>query len=229
LDTLLEKDKSTEYVVQNQTDKYTTIDNNKRDRVSNEMEKEFVEVEFVKKQDIKELDEKIDTFNENNTEILNLMRDTLYFLGRDARKIARFETVFRFHYTLYSAKKARNVRILSLTQLRDWILLSWKWPDIIHWLYHEDSPCSELKNGTNNILDSVRRKLILLEYLSSRGWSNNKRWRTDKRWRAEIDEYPVLESIINRWLADKCLGKFFDKQLKLKYEDRLSSSKTGLF
>jgi len=51
----------------------------------------------------------------------------------------------------------------------------------------------------------------------------------DKNWKAEIDGYPMLESMINKCLADKCFKKFFERQTKLKHEERLSSSKVGIF
>lgn len=140
------------------------------------------------------------------------------------RDLKRFMNVYRFHYFLMVARRKKGLKAPSPDQLRRWIFLSLKWPDMVRWLQWgskilNDSAAEEQdSSGRSASIVKTRERLLLLEKIT-------KDANTLADWRGMIGKVLGLnETTMVRWAGDEELYDFFRSELNLDTNDRLSSS-----
>jgi hypothetical protein len=90
---------------------------------------------YNEKTTLQKTDELIDNFSDKNPKVRDLISMAVKdFSSNNPREIKRFVNTFRFHYFLRAARESLGLSIPSLEQFTFWIILSFKWPQLIRWL-----------------------------------------------------------------------------------------------
>lgn len=86
---------------------------------------------------VQDLKERINTFSDDDPQILKLILDIAPQFLSNPRDLKRFMNVFRFQYFLLLARESTGFSIIPDKCLMRWIILSLQWPDVIQWFAME--------------------------------------------------------------------------------------------
>lgn len=165
------------------------------------------------------LDDGIDTFTDKNPEIQRVIGTaTSYFCG-NPRELKRFINVFRFHYFVWWARKARELEIPTLDQLLRWTVLSIKWPEAVRWVRRgggTDWCAQTIGQEKSNCMPAETSRLKLIEDISGIA--------TDLRtWQDQALQVLRLTPKDAPWLNDSQLLHYFhDEHTKYPEGKRMS-------
>jgi hypothetical protein len=167
---------------------------------------------------IKSLDDKIDNYSDNDPKIRKLISEATSSFSNNPREMKRFMNVFRFQYFLLLARKNRGLPVPTDDQLKRWIILSLKWPEVVRWLQWRALGQVNNKDDGNN-KNTEHEGLKILERTLGSDITNA----------AESKESVAsalgIEQDKSAWFADEGLRKFFrDEVNERDPKKRLSAS-----
>ena len=103
--------------------------------------------------------------------------------SRNPREIKRFINMFRFILFLNAVKESRGEPCATHDQIRRWIVLSLKWPEVVRWIRRSFGGREE---GTKeeNFFHTIKKRITMLENAAEKSedmyqWKeNNIQWPT---------------------------------------------------
>jgi hypothetical protein len=160
----------------------------------------------------------IDSFSDQDSEIREIVLNTAPEFSSNPRELKRFFNMFRFLFFLKWAREGRGQPSPSLDQLRRWVKLSLKWPEVVRWLRRSYGGREEWtqRDKDKAIISATATRLRQLEDIAK----NNDL----KAWQAVAKEELQLEVENRPWIADKSLMEFFHEEYNLNEKDRLSDA-----
>ncbi len=159
------------------------------------------------------LDKGIQSFNDKNIEICNLISESASDFSNNPRDLKRFVNAFRFQYFLRWARIAQGIEVVSLDQLQRWIVLTMKWPEVVRWIQHGGRYFDRSEDKNNGIM--YQNRLRQLEMIGETA-KNLEIWQKNA---IEIG----LEKEKFSWLKDDALRRFFHREFHMNNEgERLS-------
>jgi hypothetical protein len=140
------------------------------------------------------------------------------------RDIKRFVNLLRFYYNLRKkiSEKYPMQETPSMDQLRRWIVLLLKWPQLVRWLYWSPGGLMtyEMRSELHPSPTSIR--LIQLEKLGRR-CKDQEEWVKKLKFELNIKS-DGINNTGTTWINDKNLRQFFEIENQLEGEKPLSSS-----
>lgn len=161
----------------------------------------------IQQEILKEMDAKIKKISDQDKVFLDEVTAAASEFSNNPREIKRFMNVLRFQRFLLSGIP-NDENPPSFPQVRRWIILSLKWPQVVRWLYYSSE------------LASIKERLNLLE-------SGASKYRTQMEWTNFLKKDLKLrkEDEVNvQWVYDQNLWNFFKDEAKLDDDKRLSSN-----
>jgi predicted KAP-like P-loop ATPase len=173
--------------------------------LNSRQEHELLEHEVKAKEDLTDLDKKLEKYSDEDPFIKKLILEAAPdFLG-NPREIKRFMNVLRFQYFMLSAREAQGLEIPLLEHVSRWIVLSLKWLTISRWV------------------KGNKARLLQLEGMA-RESSNNDEWKK----RIEVEGSIKADAIPE--IFDEPIFRFFKNEVDKKDRQPLSySAGKGLF
>lgn len=148
------------------------------------------------------------------------------------RQMKRFINMFRllsFHKIAQDTSKGIQLdanQPPTLNQIKRWIILSLKWPEVARWIRREGS-CKEIGRSTrvkNLDLNQISTiKLLHLEEISKR-YDKGEKIRTRKAWEKKIKDRLHLDLVQCPWIDNPELMKFFEDERDKEKMERLSAA-----
>jgi hypothetical protein len=169
---------------------------------------------------IKEMVQKMNDISDTNEEFLEQVSKAAIHFSNNPREIKRFMNMLRFYrYIMEVIDNSKDSP--SLDQIRRWIILSLKWPQLVRWLYWSNSESNNTNNQSNNSSNSTRKKLEMLERFATE-ITNQDKW---------IEKLKEIFSITDddssfSWIRDNNIRKFFATE-NIEYKERPLSSGAG--
>jgi chemotaxis protein histidine kinase CheA len=168
---------------------------------------------------IQKLDEKIDNYSDNDPKIRELITGATSSFSNNPREMKRFMNVFRFQYFLLLARKNRGLSVPSDEQLKRWIILSLKWPEVVRWLQWRNSSQVTHKHSENGGNSNAGLK-NLEEVFGSKI--------TDQEeWQKMVTNILGTEVTNTSWIADEGLREFFIAETNEKDSNKKLSTSVG--
>jgi hypothetical protein len=158
------------------------------------------------------IDRGIERFSDRDSEVRRIVLDTAPDFSHNPRELKRFLNLYRFLYFLTWARKGRGRDAPSEDQLRRWIVLSLKWPEVVRWIRRS--------YGGREAGRPEFRRPSRLKQLEEFGASSQDQaaWQAaiTARFRLTVDKAP--------WIADDGLRQFFKTESGLEESARLSTA-----
>jgi len=167
------------------------------------------------------MDRGIASFSDQDTEIRQIVLQTAREFPHNPRELKRFFNVFRFLFFLRWAREGRGRPSPSPQQLRRWIILSMKWPEVVRWLRRSYSG-REGETPPGVVVSPTASRLRQLEDIGARGQNL-------KGWQEEITNTFQLQVEKTPWIADEDLMKFFRREGGLAPERLSDAAGMGLW
>ena len=113
-----------------------------------------------------EMDQKIKGISNLDAEFLKQVSDAVCDFSNNPRDIKRFMNLFRFYrFVMTNFENPEDVP--SFSQLRRWIILSLKWPQVVRWLYYTPSEGGYDNSNQDNVnIPTAQERLKSLEEIS---------------------------------------------------------------
>jgi hypothetical protein len=152
----------------------------------------------------------------DDPELINMISKAAAEFSVNPRDIKRFINLLRYYYLVRKRmiEKYPNQNFPTMDQLRRWILLLLRWPQIVRWLYLYEVRRDELEYNSTSI------RLLQLEKLA-----RNSKSETDwiEKLKSELNISNVSDGV-SFWVTDKNLRQFFRNETQIGNEKPLSSS-----
>ncbi|MFQ5614313.1 MAG: P-loop NTPase fold protein [Anaerolineae bacterium] len=162
------------------------------------------------------MDRGIDSFSDTDSEIRGLVLKTAPEFSSNPRELKRFFNLFRFLFFLKWAREGRGQPSPTNEQLRRWIVLSMKWPQVVRWMRRSyGGREAEAQAGAANSTPALR-----LRQLENLGAATGNL----AEWRVQAKDDLHLEAGQTPWIADEDLMAFFQREGRLEQNLRLSAA-----
>jgi hypothetical protein len=147
------------------------------------------------------LDEKIDDYSDTDPKIRELITGATSSFSNNPREMKRFMNVFRFQYFLLLARQNRGLPVPSDKELKRWIILSLKWPEVVRWLQsrsislknnEQASDANDGNEGLKKLENTLGHKVT-----------------SQKDWQRMVMDNLGLEVSNTPWINDEGLRQFF--------------------
>ena len=163
--------------------------------------------EQIRNHVLKTLNRGIETFNDENKEIREMIIASASNFSHNPRELKRFINAFRFQYFVCWARRAQGMKEeVPLSLLQRWVLLATKWPQVMRWIQHTEGRLKQLE-------------------LMGESATNLEKWLQNGKEITHLDEEK------NPWIRDDALREFFYNEYNIYPEGkRISNGMTkGLF
>lgn len=144
-------------------------------------------------------------FNDDNEEICDLIRSAAGDFSNNPRELKRFINAFRLQYFLYCTKieqaSVRGIQIkVDFDQVKRWVVLSMKWPEVIRWIQHNGGRDrrANLNEKDSNCLSRLKQLELMGKESTNMGI-----------WLSKAREIVQLNIETTPWLKDDALRQFF--------------------
>lgn len=166
------------------------------------------------------IDRGIQSFNDKNKEIRDLIDSSVDYFVSNPRELKRFVNAFRFNYFLWWAQHSQGLDVASLELLLRWTVLSMKWPEVVRWLRRGGGSDWESKEITDNDTKSrLTFELVnRLKFLEKHSDTDT----NFSAWQKKVSEVCQLNLEKTSWLNDDDLFQFFRKESESENGKRLS-------
>jgi KAP family P-loop domain len=177
---------------------------------------------------IEKIDKTKETYSDQDPIVRNIILDASKEFPNNPREMKRFLNILRFYYFIREGRKAAELPYPSLDQIKRWIILVMKWPQVAVWLQKgvmervKDNPVGEKLQGLENNLVIDESKQVTAHS------SNNEVQTTPQESNKETEENDIVS-----WMNDKNLSLFFANEINIKNkkpEEALSAAnEKGLY
>jgi hypothetical protein len=161
---------------------------------------------------IEKINETKETYSDQDPKVRTIILDASQEFPNNPREMKRFLNILRFYYFIREGRKAAELPYPSLDQIKRWIILVMKWPQVAVWLQkgvmerENDNPVGDKLLGLEkNIVGDKSRQVTV---------SSNKKPRKTK----QISENDTDDNDMGLWLNDKSLSLFFKNEINIKNE-----------
>jgi hypothetical protein len=170
---------------------------------------------------IKEVVQKMDDISDTNEDFLEQVSKAAIHFSNNPREIKRFMNMLRFYRYIMEVID-NNKDSPSLDQIRRWIILSLKWPQLVRWLYWSNTESKDANQSNDNNSNSTRKKLEMFERFASETT-------TQEEWIKKLKEIISIndnDDISFSWIGDNNIRRFFATE-SIEYKERPLSAGAG--
>jgi hypothetical protein len=165
------------------------------------------EPSYNNKDIIEKINKELKNYSDNNEDIAELMIDGASNFSDNPREIKRFMNTFRFQYFLLKARQIKSENKvedpLSKYQLKRWVILSLKWPELVRWLQWY------MKNHKKDS-EQEHAGLKILEDIYG---SDDK---IDDYWKDNVSKTLELNINNSKWFMMKVYVSFFKRKRRIR-------------
>ncbi len=174
------------------------------------------------------LEKQIDSYSDDDPNIRKQIVKASKEFSNNPRELKRFINAYRYNFFIRSAinsqKKSGSDPSKykpTLDQLREWMILSMRWPGLPRWLQHNYTMrAGSLESSISDTETRLRHLMTLCSKKKSIKNDDNKA-ENIKDWKKLVEETLGIKFEEAHWLHDERLINFFVKEQKLKAGERL--------
>jgi hypothetical protein len=193
------------------------------------VELETADKEFLKGQKaaIEKMDEAKETYSDQDPIVREVILKASKEFPNNPREMKRFLNILRFYYFIREGRKGAGLQYPSLDQIKRWIILVMKWPQVAVWLQKgitqrdTDNPVGEKLQGLEKNIAREESKQVTAD-------ATKEMQPTQQASKKGTNEFDIL-SLMN----DKNLSLFFMNEISIKNkksEEALSdANEKGLY